>query len=423
MNTESIRRQTEQEEDQDYLRALLEHSSDSIYFKDRQSRFRRCSKAMCDRFGFTLEELVGKTDFDVFEDSHAQPAYADEQEILRTGDPILGKVERETYKDGTELWALTSKMPLRNKEGDIIGTFGISKDITAIKKAEANLNKVHRQLVEASRMAGMAEVATSVLHNVGNVLNSVNVSATLVLDAVTDSKVKNVGRLAALILEHKDNLADFFTSDPKGRQVPAYLDSLAAELSQEQEKLIAEMQLTRKNIEHIRDIVMMQQNYARFSGVVEKVNPVELMEDAVRMNDAALVRHEVRVVRDFSPQVPEIMAEKHKILQILVNLIRNAKYACDESSRKDRAITLELRNGGDRVRFAVVDNGVGIPPENMSRIFNHGFTTRPNGHGYGLHSGALAAHEMGGTLTAHSNGAGTGARFTLELPLQPPCRQ
>jgi signal transduction histidine kinase len=266
----------------------------------------------------------------------------------------------------------------------------------------------------------MAEVATSVLHNVGNVLNSVNVSATLVLDTVANSKIDRVGRLAALIGQHKNNLPEFFATNPKGAQIPGYLDSLSSELVKERQKLTAELELTRKNIEHIKDIVMMQQSHAKFSGVIEKINPVELIEDALRMNDAALKRHEVNVVRDFAPCASPFTAEKNKILHILINLIRNAQYACDESTVKTKAITLQVRNGDGRVKFSVIDNGIGIPSENMTRIFNHGFTTRKDGHGFGLHSGALAAQEMGGTLTAQSDGSQTGARFTLELPLQPP---
>jgi signal transduction histidine kinase len=125
------------------------------------------------------------------------------------------------------------------------------------------------------------------------------------------------------------------------------------------------------------------------------------------------------VIREYDAQSPEITVEKHKALQILVNLIRNAKYACDESGSTDKRLTLRVYNGGGRVRIAVIDNGVGIPAENLVRIFNHGFTTRENGHGFGLHSAALAARELGGVLRVHSEGPGRGAAFTLELPLQP----
>ena len=145
----------------------------------------------------------------------------------------------------------------------------------------------------------------------------------------------------------------------------------------------------------------------------------ELVEDAVRMNAAALARHEVQVVREYA-EVPPVVVERHKVLQILVNLIRNAKYAMDEGGRPDRQLTLRIgRNGGDFVHVCVIDNGVGIPSENLTRIFEHGFTTRKDGHGFGLHSGALAAQEMGGTLSVCSEGAGKGAVFTLALPTKP----
>lgn len=160
----------------------------------------------------------------------------------------------------------------------------------------------------------------------------------------------------------------------------------------------------------------MQQAYATMVGVIEPLDAVELMEDSLRMNAGALVRHAVGVTRDFQP-VPRVMAEKAKVLQILVNLIRNAKYAADEGGRDDKMVTLRiLPTPAGRVQLIVQDNGVGIPAENLTRIFAHGFTTRANGHGFGLHSSANAAKEMKGTLTVHSDGPGHGATFTLELP-------
>jgi signal transduction histidine kinase len=147
---------------------------------------------------------------------------------------------------------------------------------------------------------------------------------------------------------------------------------------------------------------------------------VDLIEDAIRMNAGALERHDVEIVRHYDPQILEITVERHKVLQILVNLIRNAKYACDDSGRIDKRLTLTLTAGSNAVRIVVADNGVGILPENLDRIFNHGFTTRKDGHGIGLHSTALAAKEMGGSISVHSDGHLQGASFTLELPLQPP---
>jgi signal transduction histidine kinase len=163
----------------------------------------------------------------------------------------------------------------------------------------------------------------------------------------------------------------------------------------------------------------MQQSCAKISGVTETIQVADLVEDALRMNAGVLARQEVKLLREFS-HVPPIVVEKHKVLQILMNLIRNAKYACDDSGRPDKQIKLRVAPTENGVGIAVIDNGVGIPSENLARIFTFGFTTRKGGHGFGLHSGALAAKEMGGSLAAQSDGPGLGATFTLELPLQPP---
>jgi len=401
------------------LESLMEHSVDCIYFKDRDSRFLRCSRSLRERFAHGARDLIGKTDFDLFGGEHARLAFEDEQEIMRTGCPLIGKIEKELAHDGRESWALTTKMPLLNQGGEIVGTFGISKDITAIKQAEAELERTHKELVRASRVAGMAEVATNVLHNVGNVLNSINVAAALMEKRVKESRVAQVGRVAKLLEEHAADRVAFLTSDPKGQKVPDLIGQLAEKLEFEQTAMLEEISSLRRNVEHVNEIIAMQQSYARVSGVFENVEVTELLEDTLRMNEGSFARHDVKVVREFGA-LPRICTDKHKVLQILINLMRNAKYACDESGRKDKQVILRATNGHGRVSITVVDNGIGIPPENLARIFNHGFTTRKNGHGFGLHSGALAAKELGGSLTASSPGAGLGAVFTLELPCQPP---
>jgi len=184
----------------------------------------------------------------------------------------------------------------------------------------------------------------------------------------------------------------------------------------EQQTVLAEAELLRRNIEHIKDIVSMQQEYTRVSGVSEVMKVADLVEDSLRMNAASLERHGVTVVREIRDIAP-IAIEKHKTLQILVNLIRNAKFACEEGGQSEKRLTLGVAQVDGWVHISVSDNGVGIPPENLTRIFNHGFTTRKEGHGFGLHSGALAAKEIGGALRVHSEGLGHGATFTLELPI------
>ena len=279
------------------------------------------------------------------------------------------------------------------------------------------LEKIHMQLVDASRLGGMAEIATNVLHNVGNVLNSVNVSASLVVDSVKKSKTSSLAKVVGLLREHEQDLGTFISSDPKGKQLPAYLAQLSEYLLADQKTTLRELESLRANIEHIKEIVAMQQNYAMVSGVKEIVDITDLVEDSLRMNCEALSHHKLDLIREFE-NVPPMNVEKHKILQILVNLVRNAKYACQESDRADKRLTMRVANGDGLVKISVTDNGIGIPPENLTRIFSHGFTTRKDGHGFGLHSGALAAKEMGGSLSVRSDGPGKGAVFTLELPIE-----
>jgi signal transduction histidine kinase len=324
--------------------------------------------------------------------------------------------KRYLRPDGGVLWAVLTSRMFTDPATGLQQSVTTLVDINERKEAEAKLAETHQQLLETSRRAGMAEVATGVLHNVGNVLTSVNVSTTVLSDTVRQSKIDRVAKLAAL-LEGPVDLARFFTEDPRGKKVPEFLRSLATHLGSEQGELLKELVSLRKNVEHIKDIVAMQQSYAKVCGVIEPVAVTELVEDALRMNAGAMMRHDVDVGCDYAVR-PVVTVDKHKVLQILVNLLRNAKYACDDAGRADKRVVIRVTAADGRVRIAVTDNGVGIPAENLTRIFAHGFTTRRDGHGFGLHSGALAAKELGGSLTVESAGAGQGATFILELPEQ-----
>jgi len=281
----------------------------------------------------------------------------------------------------------------------------------------AELNKTQAELLETSRLAGMAEVATSVLHNVGNVLNSVGVSAELATSKVHEFRTGSLKNVAELLQQNSADLPAFLATDPRGKMLPDYLLKLAVHLAEPQQALLQEMEMLKKNIDHIKEIVAMQQRYARGTGVVEVISVADLVEDSIRINTASFTRHEVNVVREIA-QVPPLKTDRHKVMQILVNLLSNAKHALD-NSEGDRIMTVRVsQNQEGMLEIAVIDNGTGIAPENLSRIFSHGFTTKKLGHGFGLHSGALAAKELGGTLTAHSDGPGLGATFTLTLPLE-----
>jgi signal transduction histidine kinase len=293
----------------------------------------------------------------------------------------------------------------------------LQQEIEERRRVEAEVEKIHKQLLTTSRMAGMADVATNVLHNVGNVLNSVNVLAASIASHVKKSRVAAVSRVAALLSEHEVDLGRFMTDDPNGRHVPNHLERLGSHLTDEQARLLEKIKSLSQSIQHIKEIVAMQQNYAKVSGLRETVAIADIVEDALRMCSGALVRHEIEVARDYE-EIPTLILDRHKTLQILFNLLDNAKHACWESRTNAKLITVTIRRREpDRVRIEIADNGVGIPPGNLNRIFTQGFSTRKDGHGFGLHSSILAAQDMGGSLAVRSNAPRPGATFTLEIPL------
>jgi C4-dicarboxylate-specific signal transduction histidine kinase len=298
-------------------------------------------------------------------------------------------------------------------------TSELREQIEAKDRAHAELAAAQQRLMELSRGAGMAEIATGVLHNVGNVLNSVNVSTSLVVGKVRESKVDNLVAAIGMLEQHAGDLPAFLEKDPKGQRVLPYLAKLGGHFRSERESLLTELESLSSHVGHIKQIVATQQSYAKVSGLVEKIQLSDLAIDALRIVESGMVRHGIQIERDFEP-LPEIAVEKHNILQILLNLLRNAKQAVTErKSPGPHTVRIRIRRAGpDRVSVAVEDNGVGLPPENLTKIFRHGFTTKADGHGFGLHSCALAASQMGGSLRAESNGPGHGATFTLELPLK-----
>src|SRR5688572_23667968 len=189
--------------------AFLEKIPDYVYFKDRQSRFIAVSKSLVRYFGRSdAAEVIGRTDADFFPARFASKMLDLEQRILCTGQPSLGQLECETRVDGTLAWVISNQLPLKDETGTIIGTFGFSKDVTRTREMEAALDEAHRELVDASRAAGMAEVATGVLHNVGNVLNSLNVSVSVIATGLRKSKADSLARLGDLLREHRADLAE-----------------------------------------------------------------------------------------------------------------------------------------------------------------------------------------------------------------------
>ena len=411
------------EYDKILIDGLMKNTQDYIYFKDRSSKFTRVSESMIQRLGAkNMEDIIGKSDFDFWDKECAQGFFEDEQKVIASRKPSTGQYGEEIRVDGKTTWVISSKMPLVNMDNQVIGTFGISKDITELKQTEIRLDQLNQELLEASRQAGMAEIATNVIHNVGNVLNSINVSIVTGREVLSNQDLSHLKK-AADLLEENATTNGYLMNDSKGKLLPGFIRLSAETLEKTQEKLLGEFDNLRKHLAHVKTVVSMQQEYAGTRNILNDLKVASLVEDAIQIGEGSLHQSGVSVVKCFEKNI-KASVEKHKVLQILINLIRNAKHACEDAAEgREKEITITIDTPvADFFSIEIADTGVGIAPDNLACIFNHGFTTKENGKGFGLHSSANAAKEMGGSLIATSAGIGFGASFVLTLPIKPKVR-
>ncbi|MEM7309302.1 MAG: ATP-binding protein [Planctomycetota bacterium] len=274
------------------------------------------------------------------------------------------------------------------------------------------------QVIDTARQAGMSEIATGVLHNVGNVLNSVNVSANLVKRKTQQMSLGDLQAMTDVLGAHKDDLGRFVAEDPQGQQFLPFLTELTREMHSQRGEIVDELSALNKGVEHIMELVRSQQSYAGAAGVFEPTDLGEQLEAALSICEQAYgFTADLTVERDVD-DLPKVPIDKHKLMEILVNLIQNAQQVMEDAGVDGKRMVLRVRRDGDEhAVIEVQDNGPGIEEENLARIFNHGFTTRKDGHGFGLHISANAATEMKASLWAESDGLGHGATFLLRVPM------
>lgn len=281
------------------------------------------------------------------------------------------------------------------------------------------LEQSRAEVVRTARVAGMSEISTGVLHNVGNALNSVNVTVSLMSERMRETKLAKLERVVEMLESQGERLGEFITNHPKGKHVAPFLFEVTKLMRHEHEELAAEARKLGAGVEHLRALVASQQEFAGKNELREAVRIDEQVAHAATFGDLQRAIEAGLVLAVADAGVGRVMLDRHKLLQILVNLLKNAGEAIAEAGRRPGRIDVGIARDGERLRITVEDDGCGIAATDLGRIFQHGFTTKPGGHGFGLHSSANAAVEMGGRIEATSDGPGLGARFVLDLPFEP----
>lgn len=389
--------------DKNYISSIMNSITDSIITLDEHGIVKNSNSATYEIFDTTPEELHGLSINAIL-----PKMYITYNEMGKLVGNRIEKNLKTKKENSRSIEILITKASHKKNNFFILAIHDTSKRI----ENEKNVKRLNQRLVNASRKVGVAEMATSILHNVGNILNSVHVSTNLITDTLQNSRIKGINKLAGIM----SNKEDFFDDKDKVEMIPEYLYSLSSRIDEEREITLREVTLLNNNINHIEEIISSQQQFASSSSAYEWATVSDLIEDAININREIIDQHEFNIIKEYE-DIKEVNIEKFKVMQILVNLITNAKDAILESKIKNPTMILRIRNLNDKnIELTVQDNGIGINEDINKKIFSYGFTTKKTGHGFGLHSCALTAKEMGGKLIMQSNGHKLGAKFVLTIP-------
>ena len=404
------RRQAEQrlESSEAHSRAVVSNAADGIVTINDGGYIKSANRAAAAIFGLLESEMVGRRAHELIPEHATKPG----GDRLASATPSSSRYEVKARRsDGADVYIelCLSEFQAAGEKHSV----AILRDLTQAKASQAEILALNRQLLDASRLAGMAEISTGILHNVGNALTSVNVSMTMLEKGVETSNVLKLEKLAAVFSGDDERCA----SD---RGAVKLLDRLTAHLLAERGSMREQISNLRQQIDHIKAVVSTQQRFATTRGVEEVVSVQELLDAALRLNEAVFEEHSIQVTCEYA-QLPPLVVDRHKVMQIVLNLLSNARDALEDCAVDRRSLAVRLGSTrGDFFRISVIDSGVGIEPADLDRVFQHGFSTKDAGHGFGLHNSANTAAAMGGSLTASSDGSGAGAAFVLELPAKLP---
>ena len=419
---EKVDQRTRQlKESESKFRTLFEESADAILLGSENS-FLDCNPSMLKMMGCDSKDQFLKLSPDQIS-PESQPDGFNSSEKLHNLYSLArngGSLQVEWLNqrvDGSEFYSeiVITSFPLNGEQV----LHMVFRDITERKETEDKLKETQKKLVETAHSAGMAEIATGVLHNIGNILNSVNISTEEIALILKGSKLKGFLKANQIVEANADDLGAFFTTHPKGRLIPGYFNSLGEAIQDEHTQMGEEITALSDKISVMRDVISTQQSYAKATLYTEDIAVVDVVEDALKLQLASLKKQGVKIRKQYDVE-PVGNVPKVKLVHVLTNLFKNGKEAMSSNDEQNRPQYMDIaikQPDKNTVEVRVSDNGCGIKQDNLDKIFNHGFTTKSDGHGFGLHTCANFMTEMGGSLSAESEGPGHGSVFIVRFPL------
>lgn len=340
--------------------------------------------------------------------------------------PIIEKYQKQEFKNvqfnfttqsAKRLYLNYTNSFIRDGRNNILGNICIITDISEIIAFQEQLNIQHRQMLDLAHQAGMAEIATNVVHNIGNVLNSVNISSEKVSEILNTTKLDGFIEATQLLTEHQDNLYEFFTNDYRGKVLINYYIELSKILKQENDQMKEESKIMHEKIELIKTAISIQQNYAHSQDLSEPIELSMLLDESIKIMSPICKKNRIKIeISILINQNFTVIAPRIKLLNIIINLLKNAIEAIISAKKEsDRYIKIVVEGNNGNTEIKIRDNGIGISEENMKHIFEYGFSTKTDGHGFGLHFCANAVKEMGWKLKAQNNSPESGAEFIITI--------
>jgi PAS domain S-box-containing protein len=403
------------EQEKYYLDSLMDNMPDAIYFKDKESRFIRVSAYMVNKHlanhpGATINDLIGKTDFDLQDEKHAREAYEDEQEIQKTRKPKIDYIEKEIAEDGSERWVATTKLPMLNAQGEIVGTFGISRDVTKIKMLE---KQQHEAMLDKAVAQGRFEIASEVMHDIGNAISGFGSHLSRIKRMQENASIKNLGSLITYFEEQKATIANAI-GDSKASAVINILESIVHTQHENEQETIKSVTEQLNIISNIEEILNIQRKY--ISGYESKdrktVNLKDIIDDSLSMLLSFINKNNIDVSLNIANDLPAIKGDRTKLMQLMLNLLKNSIEAT-EGNKHTKNISINAYMEDGRLMLEVKDNGQGFDNGLTDKLFQRGFSTKANGRGVGLYNCRAIVESHEGIIDIASEGQGKGTTTTI----------